>query len=1180
MKKLQLVLILILPFLLSAATDTSDKTMKEIKVAAFNYYPGIFKDDDGEIKGFIVDILEEIAKRENWDLTFVYGSWDDCLKRITNNSVQVLTSAAFTEERNEFMDYTTNSILTVWGGVYTQNGSTISSINDLKNKKIAVMTNDFNGASFIHLIESFHLNCEVVELPGFDSIFDAIKKGDVDAGVANNIFGTAKQNEYDLKSTGIIFNPFDIYFTVAKNQNSDILKTLDKYLAKWKFDENSLYHSSLHKWSQKDVNLITKTPTWLTNLIGFLLVLFVMSVLFIFLLRKKVSLATKEILRSEEKYRNRFEYFPFPSFIWTKIDDDFEMTVANKAAYEESDKKIESIFGIKSRILWKDEPDLTEYLFKCFNSKETFTIEREYTFRANKKTKFVSSTYSFLPPDNVQITVVDITAQRKSQTELVNQRNLFETMFNAITEGVVITDVNRNIILANKGIKNTFGYEPEEVLGKSTKIFYADESIYEKAGKEIFSEKAPVTNKTYSLKYKHKNNNIFSGETFGTKLYNEKGEWIGNLGILRDITERQQLFDEIKSAKEKAEISEEELREKHFELLQAQKFAKIGNWKQDLVTNKLTLSETSYEIFGIDKDDKSFEDIFPLIHPDDKQKVLDAIKASSEGKNETDHIVRIIRPDGKLIYLHDHWLSIYDSTGKEEKRIGTHQDITELKVAEEKVKANEIKQRSLIANISDVIVIIDKNDLIDYKSPNITENFGWLPEDLIGKNALFTVHPEDYQKVSEELIKLKSDPNYRLQENFRYKCKDGSYKFIELTGVNLLNDPIIKGIVANYKDISERKNAERAVIENQRLSAVGEIASSVAHDFNNSLQSILGNLELIELKGNIPQNIIKYLESIKTATIDSAQRVKLLQRFSGLKQNSSSYQAININKIIEDVIVQTRPLWKNASEKKGIKISIVKEFKDLPSVSGNEGELRTVLYNVIKNSVEAMPKGGEILISTYSNDNSVKIEIADSGIGMDENTKTRIFQPFFTTKGFEQGRGMGMSGAYSIINEHKGSIEIVNSSPGEGTTIGITLPICLTNYSENETTIPEKVNNSIRILWIDDDTMIREIATEMIIHLGHKGDVAESGEAALALLKNNQYDLIITDIGMPDMNGWQLIEKVKEKFGDEINIAVLSGWSDQLKQEDLRKHNITYTLSKPFKISQFQELISEIQSKV
>jgi two-component system cell cycle sensor histidine kinase/response regulator CckA len=148
--------------------------------------------------------------------------------------------------------------------------------------------------------------------------------------------------------------------------------------------------------------------------------------------------------------------------------------------------------------------------------------------------------------------------------------------------------------------------------------------------------------------------------------------------------------------------------------------------------------------------------------------------------------------------------------------------------------------------------------------------------------------------------------------------------------------------------------------------------------------------------------------------LDAAIRIQQIQRFSSKKQANCNHSLINLNILVAEVISQSRPLWKDEAEKKGLKIEIVTNFGLIPDINGNGSEFRIALYNVVKNSIEAMPKGGQITIETRKKTENIFLTITDTGIGMDENIRTRIFQPFFTTKWFELGRGLGMSGAYAL----------------------------------------------------------------------------------------------------------------------------------------------------------------------
>jgi PAS domain S-box-containing protein len=278
-----------------------------IRIGAFNFYPGIFQDTDGVIKGFFVDTLAEVARRENLRIEYVYGSWDEGLKRIQSGEIDLLTSVAYTPERAKFLDYAKTPLLTVWGELYVPVDSDIDNITKMQTKRVAVMKNDFNGRSFIKLAKSFGITCEYVEVEGFEDVFQAVAEKTVDAGVVNSTFGVPKHKEFKLRSTGIVFNPFDIYFAVAKNKNTALLNLLDDYLKKWRIQEGSVYLKAREHWAHGMVEKVHVIPRWLLLTVAALGSLTLLAAAFIVLLRRQVARTTHAIVQRETSLRESTE---------------------------------------------------------------------------------------------------------------------------------------------------------------------------------------------------------------------------------------------------------------------------------------------------------------------------------------------------------------------------------------------------------------------------------------------------------------------------------------------------------------------------------------------------------------------------------------------------------------------------------------------------------------------------------------------------------------------------------------------------------------------------------------------------------------------------------------------------------------------------------------------------------
>lgn len=373
-------------------------------------------------------------------------------------------------------------------------------------------------------------------------------------------------------------------------------------------------------------------------------------------------------------------------------------------------------------------------------------------------------------------------------------------------------------------------------------------------------------------------------------------------------------------------------------------------------------------------------------------------------------------------------------------------------------------------------------------------------------------------------------------------------------------------------DITERKQTEKALVENLRMRTIGEMSSSIAHDFNNSLQGMMGNLEIVRLQDDLSIKTLTRMNSIGSILTDMASRVRKLQNFENMEHQTKKSEYVSLNKIIEVSLEQSRHFWKGSMDKKGLKVSITKVFDENPMINCKKGELRSAIYNLIKNSVEAMPNGGDITFETGIKPEGVFVSCTDTGTGMDKESQLRIFQPFYTTKGFDSGRGLGMSGVYSIVKNNKGDITVKSSELGKGTTIEIVFPVgqqdetgdIISNVSET------KEKNIFRVLWVDDDERIGERASYLVELIGHSCAHIVSGKRALEYLGENPCDIVVTDIGMPNMNGWELADAIRDKFGDKIKIVVASGWD--INDKTRNEHDINHILQKPFTAAELEKV--------
>ncbi|OGP90546.1 MAG: hypothetical protein A2156_13180 [Deltaproteobacteria bacterium RBG_16_48_10] len=426
-------------------------------------------------------------------------------------------------------------------------------------------------------------------------------------------------------------------------------------------------------------------------------------------------------------------------------------------------------------------------------------------------------------------------------------------------------------------------------------------------------------------------------------------------------------------------------------------------------------------------------------------------------------------------------------------------------------------------------------------------------------------------KVRDQLfgvLNIESDELYGFdEEDLKTLSSFASQISISIENAQLFSD--LK------QTLQELRQAQDQVVQAEKLRAMGELASGVAHDFNNVLAVVLGNTQLLlhQLDHLGPEEIREGLKVIERSSKDGAETIRRIQEFTGVRRDRE-FISLSLNEIVTEVVNITQPRWRDQTQKKGIQIELTTHLGDIPLIMGNPSEVREVLTNIIFNAVDAMSKGGKLTITTQPQaEDWVEVRIADTGIGMTEEVKKRVFDPFFTTKGVTNS-GLGMSVSYGIIKRHGGEI-LIESEPGKGTTFIIHLP---TGYGEEETVVKEvavsKESRRARILVIDDEDSVRDILSRMLKTKGHKVVVAPNGEEGIERFRAEAFDLVFTDLGMPKLSGWDVGKTIKG-INPKTPIAMITGWGVELDREKLSESGIDLIISKPFNFDQVIDVVAE-----
>jgi PAS domain S-box-containing protein len=378
-------------------------------------------------------------------------------------------------------------------------------------------------------------------------------------------------------------------------------------------------------------------------------------------------------------------------------------------------------------------------------------------------------------------------------------------------------------------------------------------------------------------------------------------------------------------------------------------------------------------------------------------------------------------------------------------------------------------------------------------------------------------------------------------------------------------------------DMTEAKRLRERLAETEKLRALGELASGVAHDFNNLLGAILGRAQILRRRPLEPK-IDHDLAVIEKAAQDGRETVRRIQEFSRTRRDKK-FEPVELGGILRDALEITKTRWKDDALLR--KVSITPVFHESAGVRilGNASELREVFTNLILNAVDAMPEGGRLELSCRRDGEQVAAVVTDTGVGMSESVRQNIFDPFFTTKG-SSGMGLGMSVVYGIVTRHGGTID-VETALGRGTSFTLWFPVAkevaASTAGADGAALPQRIRPG-RILVVDDEPDVAAVVKDVLLMAGHLVDTASSGAAALKMAERAAYDLVFTDLGMPDMSGWDVAEKLSA-LRPGLTVALVTGWGTSLDEAEAGKRGISAVVHKPFEIDELTAIAGRLLAK-
>lgn len=693
--------------------------------------------------------------------------------------------------------------------------------------------------------------------------------------------------------------------------------------------------------------------------------------------------------------------------------------------------------------------------------------------------------------------------------------------------------------------------------------------------------------------------------TYGFSPIDEDDGVGGVLVVCRDVT--------------KDYLSSLALRDREAELARVQQIGRIGGLEVDLRTGFHNRRSPEYLlIHGLPADAarESHEDWVRRIHPEDREATENKFRDAIAGQvRDYTAQYRIIRPvDGQM-----RWISVRatierDDSGKAVRLIGAHSDVTEQVMAEQALRQSEERYRTLadqladlnatlaqrveektrerdrIWNVSqDLLLVADRNGIWKTINPAWTRTLGWSEAELLNRTSEWLEHPDDGGITQARVKELGgSDAIAKFESRFRHK--DGSYRWLSWTGVPDRDHiyAVVRDVTAEKAAAERLKTTEEALLQSQKMEAVGQLTGGIAHDFNNLLTGIVGSLDLLQTRLNQgrTENVGRYIDAAMTSANRAAALTHRLLAFA--RRQPLIPKGVDANQLVvslEDLLRRTIG--------ETIDLSIVAS-DDLWTTLCDPNQLESALLNLAINARDAMPDGGKLTISTanatidgitadapaLSPGEYICIDVTDTGTGMSAEVAARAFDPFFTTKPIGQGTGLGLSMIYGFARQSNGHA-MIESRVGQGTSIKLYLPRHHSEIAVEHAIAARAAQHAATgetVLVVEDEPVVRGVILEMLDEQGYRTLEAVDGPAGLRLLRSDaRIDLLVTDVGLPGMNGRQLADQARE-MRPGLKVLFITGYAESVAIADGFLQPGMEMITKPFDLGNLSRRVRTMVS--
>ncbi|MBI5570203.1 MAG: response regulator [Desulfomonile tiedjei] len=502
-------------------------------------------------------------------------------------------------------------------------------------------------------------------------------------------------------------------------------------------------------------------------------------------------------------------------------------------------------------------------------------------------------------------------------------------------------------------------------------------------------------------------------------------------------------------------------------------------------------------------------------------------------------------------------------------------EIAERQRAEMNLQKSKETVEAILNATNDCAFLLEIDGAFVTLNPTTAETLDAPIENLLGKSYFDLIPPAIAQFRKAKFNEVASSgKGVRFEDRGMDKIFDHSYHPV------FDSDGSVERVAVFCRDITEQKKSQEQSVQKQRLAALGEMAGGVAHNFNNLLQIVIGAAGLAESDLDVGdfEEVRKTLIQIAESAQLGSETVKQLQDFARVRTEDPTVagKIFDLSATVSRAIEVSKPFWKSGPEKRGVAIEMTSRLAEGCFVKGHENELFEVIVNLVKNATEALPKGGKVACKTFVERESTVLQVCDTGTGMPKDNLTKVFEPFWTTKGV-QGTGMGLSTSFGIVGRHGGLIS-VQSWEGKGTIFTVKLPLTVKQAAPAIASTEPIANFKARFLIIDDQVRLVELMEKALTRYGQIVFKASSGREGIELFQETEVDMVICDLGMPGMNGWHVAKAVKDicarRGVPKTPVILLTGWGGQLEEREMiEKCSVDRIVEKPIRYPVLFEVI-------